>query len=325
MFESSPGTPGALAGDPLRLKQVILNLVGNAVKFTSQARIVVATGVAADDADGVTLQVSVADAGIGMTEEQQARLFQSFIQADNSITRQFGGTGLGLAIARDLVRKMGGDIAVKSRPGHGSTFSFTARFGRVNKAGTEAVMATRARRDNESEVDDQASAGLAGAYVLVADDNDINQQVAREILEGVGVRVDLAGDGETAVRQVIAVQGRYDAVFMDIQMPFMDGFAATSRIREAFTADQVPVIAMTAHATVEERERCFAAGMDAHVAKPIDPDTLFATLRKFVKAPIDAAIQVRGRVGVPDGPGVLPPELPGIDVAGGVQRFRGTD
>ena len=326
-FTSAPDVPPVLVGDPLRLKQVILNLVGNAVKFTPRGEITVSTTVADGGPTWMVLRVEVTDTGIGMTEEQLSRLFQSFSQADNSITRQYGGTGLGLAISRDLVRKMGGDIGVKSRPGQGTTFFFDARFGRADDAATAAVLARRALQGHghEAAAAEESAAGLAGAYVLVADDNEINQQVAREILEGVGVRVDIVGDGEQAVNQVLAAQGEYDAVFMDIQMPRMDGFTATRRIREIIAADRLPVIAMTAHATVAEQERCRAAGMDAHVAKPIDPDVLFATLRRFVKARDRAIVPDRKVASPPRPAGALPCELPGIDVEGGLARFGGNE
>jgi signal transduction histidine kinase/CheY-like chemotaxis protein/sugar lactone lactonase YvrE len=413
---ADPDVPARLAGDPLRLGQVFINLLGNALKFTARGEIVLhvmlAPAAEAPSPGTVRLQFAVTDSGVGISAEQQQRLFHAFSQADSSTTRLYGGTGLGLAISQQLVRAMGGVIGVDSTPGQGSRFHFTIDLPCLPAtvdAGAAATLALAGKRvlvvddsavvrtmlarqlhsagllvdtaptieaaeaalhtlaadvdvvmldwtlQNEVGVDQvrrlrQAAAGqpavvvmvteygretamraagplgirhslakpanrdrlllvvaqalglaaeesaapvplahsalsaaaqrLAGARVLVVDDNQINQQVAREVLLGGGVQVDLAGTGIDAVRMVDAT--RYDAVLMDIQMPEMDGYEATALIRARHSATQLPVIAMTAHAVAGFRENSLAMGMNDYVTKPVDPERLFAVLAAWI-------------------------------------------
>ncbi len=453
VFRVGPGVPQRLVGDPLRLGQVLINLTGNAVKFTERGEIVVAVEVVSGDAQGVLLAFSVSDTGIGMTPEQTARLFQSFSQADSSTTRKYGGTGLGLSISRRLVELMGGDIAVQSTPQVGSRFTFTVPLGvaadgvdgsagaalrqallldlralvvddsassraalsemlgalgvRADTAasGEEALaLLQRAAQDGqpyrlvlmdylmpgmdgietirrishggeqeappailmisactretvlaeqgELPVDAflhkpvgpallyhsvlqalhlQAGAGpgaarlpvmaelprLDGARILLAEDNANNREVALDFMAAARMQVDVAFNGVEALR--MAVEGDYDLVLMDIQMPEMDGLTATREIRAHARLRELPIVAMTAHALPSDRAQSRLAGMNDHVTKPIDPDLLFCTLLKW----IDPA-RLEGRPLPASAPDIPPaaslagtlaalPALPGID------------
>ncbi len=456
LFKVSPETPRALVGDSLRLGQVLVNLANNAVKFTDQGEIVVSAQPVEVDRDRVTIQFEVSDTGIGLSEEQIRRLFQSFSQADTSTTRKYGGTGLGLAISRSLVEMMGGEIRVESQPGRGSRFIFTAQFGlveavkkeplkappdlrgmrvlviddnatsreiirgmledftfevtlaasgeegidRIVKASGQApfdlvvmdwkmpgidgleaarriktemdlprrpaiimltaygreevmhrterlglegflikpvspsvlyntVLRALGREDSEADREREAPRGPAetasaarGARVLVVEDNEINQQVAREILEGAGLIVTLANHGGEALEAV--ERDRFDAVLMDIQMPVMDGYQTTRRLRQDVRFRNLPIIAMTAHAMAGDRERSLAAGMNDHVTKPIDPEELFSVLARWIEpgerelTPPPAEEQV-----VPPSEEEPWPDLPGIDVQAGLARIGG--
>ena len=265
----APDVPPRLVGDPVRFGQILSNLMSNAVKFTAEGSVRVRARVAARHGDEVTLRVEVRDTGIGIAPEVQNRLFEPFRQADASTTRTFGGTGLGLAIAKQLVGAFGGEIGLDSVPGTGSTFWFTARF-------RTAESTHRAPRRDWASPSPQAPARRG--HVLVVEDNDINQLVALGLLETIGYTADLAANGEDAV--AMAVREEYDAVLMDLQMPGMDGYAASRLIRSQEPAQRrVPIIAMTASAIDGERERCLAAGMDDFLTKPVDTGRLEAVLR----------------------------------------------
>jgi two-component system, sensor histidine kinase and response regulator len=407
----SPGVPFTLVGDPLRLGQVIINLAGNAIKFTESGSIVVSAETVSRNNDHVELKFTVKDTGVGMTGEQQARLFQPFTQGDNSITRRYGGTGLGLAISRQLVALMDGEIGVKSQQGSGSEFYFTVGLQTVLEnttkktapvsslkglkvlvvddsqlevevlkqmmmemsfevtvvgTGQEALTALvntskgydlvmldwrmpdmdgfeTARRiksyrnlpkqpkifmvtgygreevrhqaeelgldaflvkpvshsilfdsiievfnhqqtDNEKEIQETGDRiTAAGARVLVVEDNEINQQVAREILESYGLVVEIAGNGRIALERLSGQSGDYAAVLMDLQMPEMDGFETTTAIRVRWNKENLPIIAMTAHAMQSEIQRCLETGMNDYVSKPVDPDKLKASLVHWIK------------------------------------------
>ncbi|WP_416465114.1 response regulator [Pseudomonas sp. LFS044] len=442
LFDRASDVPETLLGDPLRLGQVILNLVGNAVKFTEQGQVTVVVRNLGRTGDKVQLQVRVRDTGIGMTPEQTGRLFEAFAQADSSTTRQFGGTGLGLAISKRIVELMGGTITVDSEPGNGSTFSFSVWLGldqhmRTQRqivpaelagarvlvvddnadarqilsdmllvaglspvavaSGEAALESLRgAAADDPFRVllvdwqmpemdgiettrralglqpalyaimvsafghDEMHAAGqaagiraflvkpvnqsslvevlvnlfapqtgvvaltvpiaqakvLAGVRLLVAEDNEINQQIARELLEAAGALVEVAGNGCEALSMLAAAQ--YDAVLMDVQMPQMDGLETTRRIRVGPHCAQIPVIAMTAHARVEDRERCIEAGMVDHVTKPVDPQALIATVLRWVvprSAAVEPSSAASGEERLPD--------IPGLDSADGLRRVAG--
>ena len=270
--EVEDGVPARLVGDPTRLGQVLSNLLSNAIKFTSFGRVVVRAYVDARDDDEVLLAVEVSDTGIGIRRDQLERLFEPFRQADASTTRTFGGTGLGLAISRQLVTAIGGDIGVRSEPGEGSTFWFTARY-RLAGNGRPGVRRLEAVHPGHGDDERQG-------HVLLVEDNEVNQLVAVGFLETLGYSADVAGNGEEAVAMATRAPTRYDAVLMDLQMPVLDGFAATRQIRAAETAGRrVPIIAMTASAFEGEREKCLAAGMDDFLTKPVDRVRLSSVLR----------------------------------------------
>ncbi|WP_342423562.1 PAS domain S-box protein [Paenibacillus sp. FSL E2-0178] len=271
-----PDVPRQLSGDPLRLGQILTNLLSNAVKFTEKGEVVILVERISMIDSMTKLKFSVRDTGIGMSKESEGKLFQAFTQADSSTTRRFGGTGLGLAISRKLVEIMGGSLWVESEEGQGSTFAFTAWFGipAVQDSGA------RAMRDEATGVKDK-DYGLSGVRVLLVEDNEINQQIAEELLLSQGMIIDIAGNGAEAVQKIeeMSADQPYQLVLMDLQMPVMDGFEASRRIRAAEA--ELPIIAMTARTMQEERERSFAAGMNGHVAKPVDPDILFAKISRW--------------------------------------------
>jgi len=452
LFRRDPHVPTILIGDPLRLGQILINLTNNAVKFTENGEIVVSVDLTDKSEDEATVKVSVRDTGIGMTVEQQGKLFQSFSQADSSTTRKYGGTGLGLAISKQLVELMGGEIGVESEPGIGSTFTFTVSLGIgkgaeeksfkttpdlqnmramvaddnptareilstylesftfrvdeaanadelfrlmedtqepydlivldwlmpgmkgleiaqkiktelkpevdphiilvsafssgdvVDKPGGEyidqflskpvspshlfdsimvafGVKAEGTRRALDSDQFDMESLRpVQGAKLLLVEDNEINQQVASEILEQAGFFVDVAIHGQDALDMLDKTA--YDCVLMDVQMPVMDGYTATGKIRANPLLKGLPVLAMTANATLEDRERSLKAGMNEHIAKPIRPQILFGALLKWIE---------HGKRELPESPLSLEPaqdqadlpELEGIDTLGGVNRLGG--
>ena len=254
------GVPRLLVGDPYRLRQVLTNLVGNAMKFTEQGRVTMRVAVDHEDGGDVVLAFTVEDTGPGIPESQQGSIFEAFAQGDASTTRRHGGTGLGLAICRHLSELMGGQISVQSTPGQGATFRFTARFARM-PAGASPVS-----RPPVPEA--AAKEARVAARVLLVEDNRVNQLVAVGMLGRIGCAVETAATGREAVERF--APGRYDLVLMDCQMPDMDGFEATAAIRalEAGGASHTPIVALTANAIEGDRDQCLAAGMDDYLAKP---------------------------------------------------------
>ena len=446
--------PPNLVGDPLRLGQILINLVNNAVKFTDRGEVLVAVALEEQLAGRVKIKFSVRDSGIGMTPEQSARLFQAFSQADTSTTRKYGGTGLGLSISKRLVEMMEGTIWAESQPGVGSTFFFTAWFGigsedkqkrfipdlagiralvvddnaQAREILTEAlrvfalradsvscgedavreiaaadaqdpyrlvlmdwhmpgmdgleasriikrndrlqyipkiVMVTAFGRedirtqaeqigidsyllkpvnqsllydtlvdlfgvggleDHRSRKVDVAEHDATGIRVLLVEDNEMNQQVATELLESAGALVTIANHGGEAVRILTAGTQvpPFDVVFMDLQMPEMDGFTATKLLRSDPRLQKFPIIAMTAHALVEERQRCLDAGMNDHVSKPIDPDNLFSTLLRWAKPRPGKAVASQPRPAPAEAADeVLLPEIAGVNQGDGLKRVAG--
>ena len=458
LFSTDSNVPRSLVGDPLRLGQVLVNLANNAIKFTDHGEIVVSTELVSLGKKNAEIKFAVRDTGVGLTEEQTARLFTSFSQADTSITRKYGGTGLGLTISKRLVEMMGGKIWVESTPGVGSTFFFTAFFGigreegrsrhlpppdlrgikalvvddnptsreifqgmlesfsfdvtlaasgqegleEIEKSigarpydlvvmdwkmpGLDGIEASKRIKHNSrltrnpaivlvtaygrEEIMWQAEAAgldgflikpispsvmfdtimlamgkdspkdlqpadrkeqplellrsLEGARILLVEDNEINQQVAVELLGGVGACVTVTGNGREAVEKLAAWPTDFDVVLMDLQMPEMDGYQAAAKIRADAQFANLPVIAMTAHATVEERQLCLAAGMNDHIAKPIDPTALFETVARYYKPSIHGAPPVapvaEGEDAETD-PDL--PEVEGLETTAGLLRVAG--
>jgi len=267
--------PLALRGDPGRLRQVLINLVGNAVKFTERGAVGVSVTVAADAGPDVTVRIAIRDTGIGISAGTQARLFAAFTQADGSSTRKYGGTGLGLAISKRLVELMRGEIGVESTPGAGSTFAFTARFER------QPAVADAGRHDGPPhEVATPGRNAASPLRVLVAEDNAVNRKVALLQLKRLGCAGDAVVNGLEAVDAVI--RAAYDIILMDCQMPEMDGYEATRAIRR-LEGDRrhTPIVAMTAHTLPGDREKCLAAGMDDYLGKPVQIGELQAALDRW--------------------------------------------
>jgi PAS domain S-box-containing protein len=259
-------------GAPGRIRQVLINMLGNAIKFTDEGTVSLRARLEEDQGRSALVRFEVADTGIGIDATQQGRLFESFTQADASTTRRFGGTGLGLAICKQLVERMGGAIGIHSDPGVGSTFWFTLSL--------EKTGATDAPRPLDAP---EVVAATSKGHVLVVDDNPVNQAVAARMLEKRGHIVDVADNGIEAVAAVMGVV--YDAVLMDCQMPEMDGFEATREIRRREGSQRhTPIIAMTAGAMTGDREKCLAAGMDAYLSKPIKAETLGEMVDRWVRS-----------------------------------------
>ncbi|MDR0390389.1 MAG: response regulator [Planctomycetaceae bacterium] len=305
--------PEKVIGDGDRLRQVLDNLLSNAVKFTDKGTVelsVTVTGMLDSgilvnnqkqannqtdtiDGDAVFIRFAVSDTGMGMTEKELRKLFTPFSQVDSSSTRQYGGTGLGLSITKSLVEAMHGNIKCISNRGRGSTFKFTARFllpdVNINISTTQVTVQTNQKKDDDSfnkiveekQPEITIPENIQGALILLVEDNKINQLVAKELLKQKGFNVDVASNGKIAVEMVRTKD--YDLVFMDIQMPEMDGFQATKAIRKDQKYKNLPILAMTAHAMTGYKEQCIAAGMNDHITKPIDPVILYKSIIQWVK------------------------------------------
>ncbi|HEY6907270.1 MAG TPA: ATP-binding protein, partial [Ignavibacteriaceae bacterium] len=284
----SRGTPLNLIGDGTRLRQIFVNLISNAIKFTSRGVIEVSVYMKEREQDKVVLQIEVKDSGVGIPEEKIGDLFKPFSQVDNSPTRNFGGTGLGLVICKEFVNMMGGEIGVESRKNEGSTFFFTIKlkpqkeqklYGEDELAKIYEFQGAK----NVKAVNLKAMNHIRKKYkILLAEDNVVNQKIAMKILTDYGFNAHAVSNGFEAIGE--AVKGIYDTILMDVQMPGMDGFSATLQIRRLEgNAGKVPIIALTAHAMQGDKERCFASGMNEYVTKPISGDELILKIDRLLK------------------------------------------
>jgi CheY-like chemotaxis protein len=272
-FDVDPGAPDALKGDEMRLSRVINNILSNAVKFTPRGGSVkLSVKMAADCGDKPAIDVTVEDDGIGISGENIKKLFKPFVQADASVYGKYGGTGLGLAICKNIVEQMGGRLGVTSEIGKGSRFFFRIPVEPGSLPPEEASQETGPR-----EYD------LSGKRLLIAEDIDINRDIVKELLGRTGVEIDFALNGREAVDMFALSPDRYDMIYMDLRMPEMNGYEATSEIRRSglARAEDIPIVAMTANAFAEDVERCMSAGMNDHIAKPIDMDILLEKTAKY--------------------------------------------
>ena len=273
--EIAPTLPDSLCGDALRLRQMVINFIGNAIKFSERGRIAVRAHATEEDSHSILLRIEVHDQGIGLSPEQQASLFHAFTQVDDSATRKYGGTGLGLIISKRIALLMGGDAGVISREGSGSTFWATARLRRA-----VAVQQPDSGLPAES-TRDELKRFFRGVRVLLAEDEPVNREVGMFLLEDAGLLVDVAENGQEAVEKARA--GGHALILMDVQMPVMDGLEATRAIRHLPGMSAIPIVAMTADAFGEDRDRCLEAGMNDHVGKPVEPEVLCATVLRWLQ------------------------------------------
>jgi len=276
--------PRLIVGDDQRLAQIITNLLSNAVKFTPKGGIIhLEASLNGEAADGCELRIEVSDNGIGIAPEKQGKLFDAFEQAESGTSREFGGTGLGLAISKRIVELMDGKIWVESELKKGTKFIFTAK-----------VLRSKKSEERENEYRDESDAGIdgevktgefTGKRLLLAEDIEVNREILISLLGDTGLCIDCAKNGKEALDMIEAAPDKYDVVFMDVQMPTMDGFEATRFIRAlpALKDSKLPIIAMTANVFKEDIEECLAAGMDDHLGKPIDMGMVIEKLRKFLK------------------------------------------
>lgn len=310
-----------LRGDPTRLRQAMLNYAGNAVKFTDHGQILLRAKLLEENGDDLLVRFEVQDSGIGIDQRHLPMLFETFSQADVSMTRKYGGTGLGLAITRRLARMMGGDAGVDSVLGQGSTFWFTARLRR----GHGVMPGLKSRKSND--IESVLRRSYAGSRILLAEDNPINREVALELLHAVGLSVDTAKNGLVVIDKLR--QNRYDLILMDMQMPEMDGLATARAIRAQLCYAPMPILAMTANAFSEDRRLCLEAGMNDFIAKPVNPHILYTTLLHWLSRPKSNLVASDKPVQTVS---AQPPELkipdwlkaiPGLEAGQGLAAVRG--
>ncbi len=273
--------PETASGDVTRFKQILLNFIGNAIKFSDRGDITVRAEVIADDHPGTLIRIEVSDQGIGISAEQQDRLFHPFTQADDTTTRRYGGTGLGLIISKRIAALMGGEVGASSQPGEGSRFWATVR---LNAARYQQSPASDLTVESACQ---SLRARYPGARVLVVEDEPINREVITSLLQDAGLEVDVLTNGREAVES--AVRGGYELILMDVQMPEMNGLEATRTLRGLPGMAVIPILALTANAFAEDREECLAAGMNDHIGKPVEPETLYRTIAHWLQKARGAA------------------------------------
>jgi signal transduction histidine kinase/HPt (histidine-containing phosphotransfer) domain-containing protein/ActR/RegA family two-component response regulator len=305
--------PVWLRGDPMRLRQALINYVGNAIKFTDRGEINLRARLEQDQDDVLQVRFEVQDTGIGIAPQKLGRLFEAFEQIDDSTTRKYGGTGLGLTITRRLAKLMGGAVGVESKQGVGSTFWLTVTL----KHGRGAIPPLLGSELTDAE--NQLLTNHHGNRILLVEDNLINMEVATELLTGAGLLVDTASDGLEALQKVKNLT--YDLVLMDLQMPNMDGLDATLAIRALPGWSRIPIVAMTANAFEEDRRACEAVGMSDFVAKPVNPSLLFSTLLKWLSAPQERPVASQGVVTSSPVATTIPPPVLGLDMENALSRL----
>jgi len=281
LCDLAPTLPEMVRGDSGRLRQIILNLVSNAIKFTDNGEVALKAELASREGDELTIRFTVSDTGIGIAQEKLESIFSPFTQADSSTTRKYGGTGLGLTISARLASMMGGGISVESEMGRGTRFCLLVRVGALAKTESDTIAVPESLRDVTSRRE---------LRILLVEDNRVNQAVASRILAKLGHMFVIANNGLEAIERL--KQQAFDLVLMDVQMPEMDGIQATKVIREheKSTHDHIPIIAMTAYAMAGDRARCLAAGMDGYVTKPINPEEVDAAILTAMTHPKPALI-----------------------------------
>ncbi len=311
IFDLDTELPKNLCGDPLRVGQILINYVSNAVKFTEKGQIVVRIRKEEELLDQCVIKFEVQDTGLGMTEEQKGELFQSFQQADTSITRKYGGTGLGLAISKELATLMEGQVGVETELGIGSTFWFTAKLG-IGKA---------TQKMDEPLKNNESLTVISGARILLVEDNELNVQVAVDLLQEGEFSIDFAKNGKIAVDKVR--ENKYDIVLMDMQMPVMDGVTATKEIRRNIKRLALPIIAMTANVMTNDQNKCIQAGMNDYISKPIDPNQLFSILLKWIPFRKVSTEKVKFKASVNTCSDDFVVGIPGLDTSLGLRRVLG--
>lgn len=305
-----------LQGDPTRLSQILNNLASNAVKFTAQGSVLLDVNCVENNDTSSTLEFSVTDTGIGISEQQKEHLFEAFSQADTSTTRRYGGTGLGLSIAKDLAKMMGGNITIESEEGHGSCFTFSATF---NHADSSDVSISNSHT--------HSIPNLTGRKVLLVEDNPINQQLAKELIGDTHMKITCADNGQVALECLES--DTFDLILMDVQMPVLNGHQTTLSIRQNPNYAELPIIAMTAHAMQDEKQQCFDSGMNDYLSKPINPSELYDILQRWtgesssnINTSLDHPLIDNKNAECTDGV-VLPSHLPGLDINAALKLMRG--
>jgi signal transduction histidine kinase len=287
VFDLDPALPMNLLGDPRRLQQIFINLLDNAYKFTEKGSITVKAAVSSLSSGNAVVDFAVEDTGIGISKEQIDAIFAAFNQADNSATRKYGGVGIGLTVTRQIVELMGGKMSVSSEEGKGTLFSFSCPF--LIDSKDSALNGLKGAIKDAEEGDDERNVVLRGSRILLVEDNEINAMIAAELLKAVNADITIAINGSEALRELDEAEKTYgarafDIILMDLQMPIMDGYEATQKIKGSPLYRDIPIYALTAHAFPEDKERCFSLGMAGHLSKPIDVELFYATLRDAIIA-----------------------------------------